>query len=66
MARERGGSRARVVLTLVPTNPVAAAPISRITKISNLEEAAPTLEVEWAARGSGGSEGEGQVSQHFE
>ena len=33
-------------MTLVPTNPVATAPIIRVTKMSHLEEAVATLEVE--------------------
>ena len=46
VAREKGVSRSKVALAWVLANPVVAAPIVGVTKMSHLEEAVAALEVE--------------------
>ena len=46
VAREKGVSRAQVALAWVLANPVVASPIVGVTKMSHLEEAVASLEVE--------------------
>ncbi len=49
VAREKGVPRAQVALAWVLANPVVAAPIVGVTKMSHLEEAVSALEVELTA-----------------
>ena len=49
VAREKGASMAQVAMAWVLANPVVAAPIVGVTKMSHLEEAVAALEVELTA-----------------